>query len=56
MFMFFQSFDDEDGYGTSYVGSFPQGFAYGADDNDGDLHGHLVTEKKPRILLMGLRR
>ncbi|XP_013385486.1 ras-related GTP-binding protein C [Lingula anatina] len=50
------SYDDEDGYGYSVVGSFPKDFGYGPDDTDSDAVGIVPTENKPRILLMGLRR
>jgi len=50
--------DEDDQYNAGYdVGSFPKDFGYGPFDQDGDgPPGPLVSEQKPRILLMGLRR
>ncbi len=57
--IFFQSFEDDDGYPGSHgmhVGSFPKDFGYGPDEYDNDAAGANTSESKPRILLMGLRR
>lgn len=51
----YYSYDDE-GYSTSYVvGSLPKDFGYGPEEGDGDTQGSM-SDQKPRILLMGLRR
>ncbi|XP_064652409.1 ras-related GTP-binding protein C-like isoform X2 [Lineus longissimus] len=51
------SYEEEDGYGSSYVvGSFPKDYGYGPDDAEHDMASATSPENKPRILLMGLRR
>lgn len=40
----------------AYSVSFPQGFGYGPEDGEGDSTASPITENRPRILLMGLRR
>jgi len=47
------SYEVEDDYSRSYVGSYPGKDFYGPDE-EGDLHGGV--DIKPKILLMGLRR
>lgn len=48
-----ESYEVEDDYSRSYVGSYPGKDFYGPDE-EGDLHGGV--DIKPKILLMGLRR
>jgi Ras-related GTP-binding protein C/D len=48
---------EDDQYGSySVVGSFPREYGYGQPDSDDTGAGAAVSEAKPRILLMGLRR
>lgn len=49
-----QSYQDE---ANCYVGSFPKDFSYGPFEQNGDGDNtSLQEDRKPRILLMGLRR